>query len=306
MKKYLLFVLALAVALSFSAPAMAKDGLSVEFGVGYNPNGADMGKTILKDGEDGAKFTAGTTGKGVIMGKAVLAQNELLIAKEDAVKGNIIAKVDETSTMSGIDLGLNVRYDFLNMFFAKVGFNYEVTMASTQKFTFTSTASLAFNAGGLPEAAVNGVNGKSVTQEWDYGYYGIPITVGLNLPVGDKMSAYAGIGITYYSGWWSLKAKGPNGYALSGYAPQGAFDETVKFEASGIGFNYLLGFKGEVGMDVSVFIEYSVTQAGGMSDKVDLKSNSLKAAMGVDNMYYPVNLSKSLFKVGASYRLPVL
>ena len=51
MKKLLVVMLAMAIAISFGSMAMAKNGLSVDLGLAYNPNGADMGEIIMLDGE---------------------------------------------------------------------------------------------------------------------------------------------------------------------------------------------------------------------------------------------------------------
>ena len=52
MKKLLVVMLAMAIAISFGSMAMAKNGLSVELGLAYNPNGADMGEIIHRRSAD--------------------------------------------------------------------------------------------------------------------------------------------------------------------------------------------------------------------------------------------------------------
>jgi len=312
MKKLLVVVLAMAVALSFGSMAMAKNGLSLEFGLGYNPNMADMGKAILKDGEDGG---ADDTYSGTIFKKAILAQNELEIAKNDATKSSLITKVKtDVSAMSSLNVGLNARYDILNKFFAKIGFNYDVVFGTEQQFTLASNANavmygLASMSGGnylnvanTTWAGATSLNNAKVSQKWEAGCWAIPVTIGINVPINDgKYNIYAGLGLTYYSGYWAITVKGPANYVVSNSALTAAYSEKVKFEASGIGMNYLIGADAEVYDNLAVFIEYTVTYAGGMSDSVDLKAPALKAAMGVDNMVYPVNLSSALFKFGVKY-----
>jgi len=56
MKKVLFILVALAVAFSVSAPAMAANGLSVELGFAWNFDGAGMGKTIVKGGHKNRIF----------------------------------------------------------------------------------------------------------------------------------------------------------------------------------------------------------------------------------------------------------
>ncbi len=122
--------------------------------------------------------------------------------------------------------------------------------------------------------------------------------------------------MTYYSGYWQLEMKVPQGYIVTDYNSDGSINavdlgaaaagkEKVKFEASGIGINWTVGASAEVYQDISVFIELDATMAGDMSDSEKLKTNQGKAGFGADNIYYPVNLSASLIRFGASYRLPI-
>ncbi len=339
MKKLLVCMLAMTVALGFGSMAMAKDGLSVELGFAMNFNGADMGKTIVKDGEEAAGWSSIITNTGTgsvkkssgsVLGKAIMPENQLLLVSKDANGKNVIASVSEGGAMQGLNTALRVRYDFLNMFFARIGFVYDMQISggeTSYKFgpgaSTLLTASLGYmnsvnNTAVL--SALSSLNNAKVTQTWTYGYWGIPITIGINVPINDgKYNIYAGIGLTYYSGYWQLEMKVPAGYSLTvvstvdhsvvvstmtSAAPAGT--EKVKFEVSGLGFNYTLGVSAQVVQDVSVFVEWDATIAAGMSDSVRLKSDAGKIAFGKDNVYYPVNLSTSLIRFGASYRLPVL
>jgi len=311
MKKLLVVVLAMAVALSFGSMAMAKDGLSVDLGFAMNFNGADMGKSIVKDGEEGA-------GEGPL-GYAVMPENMLLAASKDATLRNVIASVSEGGAMQGLNTALRVRYNFLNSFFARIGFVYDwQIMGGETSFKFTSNVSQVLAAEGSgttdPSNAVwqainthyGSLNGAKVSQTWTYGYWAIPVTIGLNVPINDgKYNIYAGLGLTYYSGFWQLEVTVPANYFAPVGTNQSAATEKAKFEISGIGFNYTIGASAEVYQDVSIFIEWDATIAAGMSDSVRLKTDAGKTAFGVDNIYYPVNLSTSLLRFGVNYRLPV-
>jgi len=341
MKKLLVVVLAMAVALSFGSMAMAKNGLSVDLGFAMNFNGADMGKTIVKDGEEAVGLTRITTYgntsgnvsmlfSGAILGKAIMPENQLLLATKDPTKKNVFASVSEGGAMQGLNTALRVRYDFLNAFFARLGFVYDMQiMGGETSYKFGSNAAyyLAASMLGVPTgnvaplnnltAALAGINNGKVTQTWTYGYWSIPVTIGVNVPINDgKYNIYAGLGLTYFSGYWQLEMKVPAGYSvnnlvvdLEGYSVSGsvaaAAKEKVKFEASGLGFNYTIGASAEVYQDVSIFVEWDATIAAGMSDSVKLKTNAAKWAFGADNVYYPVNLSTSLLRFGVNYRLPV-
>ncbi len=325
MKKYFLILLALAVALSFGAPAMAKDGLSADLGFAYNANGAGMAKTIVKDGEEGQ-------GNG-LFGDVLLGENSMLaIKKNKSALGPLISKVNTDSSMSGLSTTLRARYDFLNSFFVRLGFTYDKQIGGgNDSFTIANNVGtpgvdgistyLILKQGvaaGAASAWATALAGKKVTQQWTYASWAIPATVGINVPIADgKYNVYAGIGLTYISGYWQIEAKMPQGYIVADYNNSGAIDatdlaaavagkESLKFESSGFGINYTLGATAQVVDQVSLFIELDSTVAGGMSDSVKLKTNQGKAAFGLDNVYYPIDLSSTLIRFGVSYYIMAL
>jgi len=317
MKKVLVVMLAMAIAISFGSMAMAKNGLSVELGLAYNPNGADMGATILKDGEEGA-------GTG-LFGDVIVSENQFLAVKKSKILGApLIKSADDDGAMSGINTTLRVRYDFLDAFFVRLGFVYDQQIAGGDD-SFKITDNVGLLAAYVTSKGVNSaanlawgtaLAGGKVTQEWTYGYWAIPVTVGINVPVTEKFNLYAGIGLTYYSGYWQLEEKVPQGYMIGDYDRDGDKDTTdlaiaaagkekVKFEASGIGINWTVGASVVVYQDISIFLEIDTTMAADMSDSEKLKTNQGKMAFSSDNIYYPVSLSTQLIRFGASYRLPI-
>jgi len=306
MKKLLVVMLAMAIAISFGSMAMAKNGLSVELGLAYNPNGADMGATILKDGEEGQENS--------LFGDVILSENTFLALKK--TKNNPlgitpIKSATDDGAMSGLNTNLRVRYDFLDAFFVRLGFVYDKQISGgDDSFKLTDNALIlnslvdAFTETGNEMVAASSLVGKKVTQEWTYGYWAIPVTVGINVPVTEKFNLYAGIGLTYYSGYWQLKVKAPAGY-IAGDTTLGDAKEKCKFEASGIGINWTVGASVVVYQDISIFLEVDTTMAADMSDSEKLKTPAGQAAFGVDNLYYPVSLSTQLIRFGASYKLPL-
>jgi len=302
----LVVMLAMAIAISFGSMAMAKNGLSVELGLAYNPNGADMGATILKDGEEGQGNS--------LFGDVILSENTFLALKK--TKNNPlgitpIKSATDDGAMSGLNTNLRVRYDFLDAFFVRLGFVYDKQISGgDDSFKLTDNALIlnslvnAFTGTGNEMVAASSLVGKKVTQEWTYGYWAIPVTVGINVPVTEKFNLYAGIGLTYYSGYWQLKVKAPAGY-IAGDTALGAAKEKCKFEASGIGINWTVGASVAVYQDISLFLEIDTTMAADMSDSEKLKTKGGQAAFGVDNIYYPVSLSTQLIRFGASYKLPL-
>jgi len=317
MKKVLVVMLAMAIAISFGSMAMAKNGLSVELGLAYNPNGADMGATILKDGEEGA-------GTG-LFGDVIVSENQFLAVKKSKILGApLIKSADDDGAMSGINTTLRVRYDFLDAFFVRLGFVYDQQIAGGDD-SFKITDNVGLLAAYVTSKGVNSaaniawggaLAGGKITQKWTYGYWAIPVTVGINVPVTEKFNLYAGIGLTYYSGYWQLKEKVPQGYMIGDYDRDGDKDTTdlaiaaagkekVKFEASGIGINWTVGASVVVYQDISIFLEIDTTMAADMSDSEKLKTNQGKMAFSSDNIYYPVSLSTQLIRFGASYKLPL-
>lgn len=318
MKKLYVVLLALAVAFSFGADAMAKDGLSVDLGFAYNSNGAGMAETIVKDGEEGQ-------GNG-LFGNVVVGENSLLALKENThpVLGKFVSSVDDDGQMSGLNTTVRARYDFLNSFFVRLGFTYDMQiMGGDDSFKIANNVAglagyLNIVHGVAPADAgawAASLAGKTVTQKWTYGSWSIPVTVGINVPVADgKYNIYAGVGLTYISGFWQLEVKAPAGYIIADanndgnidaidLAALGAPKEKVKFESSGIGINWTLGANAQVYDNISIFIEVDSTVAGGMSDSEKLSTNAGKAGFGVDNIYYPVNLSSTFLRFGASYHI---
>jgi len=320
MKKLLVVMLAMAIAISFGSMAMAKNGLSVELGLAYNPNGADMGEIIMKDGEEGQENG--------LFGDVVMSENSFLAVKKSKhpLGVNLIKSATDDGAMSGINTTLRVRYDFLDAFFVRLGFVYDQQIAGGDdsfKLTDNATAlGLAAYSQGVNATASSdwgaALAGGKITQKWTYGYWAIPVTVGINVPVTEKFNLYAGIGLTYYSGYWQLEGKFPQGYMIGDYngdhnptATSADLDlavagkEKLKFEASGIGINWTVGASVVVYQDISLFIEIDTTMGADMSDSEKLKTNQGKVAFSSDNLYYPVSLSTQLIRFGASYKLPL-
>lgn len=277
-----------------------------------------MAETIVKDGEEGQ-------GNG-LFGNVVVGENSLLALKENThpVLGKFVSSVDDDGQMSGLNTTVRARYDFLNSFFVRLGFTYDMQiMGGDDSFKIANNVAglagyLNIVHGVAPADAgawAASLAGKTVTQKWTYGSWSIPVTVGINVPVADgKYNIYAGVGLTYISGFWQLEVKAPAGYIIADanndgnidaidLAALGAPKEKVKFESSGIGINWTLGANAQVYDNISIFIEVDSTVAGGMSDSEKLSTNAGKAGFGVDNIYYPVNLSSTFLRFGASYHI---
>jgi opacity protein-like surface antigen len=292
MKKYLLIVLALAVALSFCAPAMAKQGASVGVSFGILPNAAGLGTSIANDGLDkniDIDGAANTTGYDTLI--LIPSEKSML---DDETSG-LVKDVEVNGPMTAMDFGFVARYDMLGYLFVKTGFNYSMKMSGGEsKYTFV--------AGGAKNEFT-----------WDYQAWAIPLTIGFNLPLNDgKLNLYMGLSGAYMSGYWEVDCKIQQVTSTIGAAGTGvnnaitALDagtakDTPKFEASGIGMGYMFGVDAEVAPNISVFVEY---EALALVDYAEykIKDAGFKAA-GITHFNYPVQLGGSFIKFGAKYNL---
>lgn len=290
MKKLYVVLLVLAVAFSFTAPAMAKQGLSVGLGMGILPNCAGMGATILDDGLNVYYTTPNAANQP--------SYNEIKIIRDeqsltDAKEAGDITDLETNGPMMGMDFGLQVRYDY-SYFFARTGFNYAKKVAGGET-TWTDAGT-----------------GDKYEQNWDYSSIAIPLTLGINIPALEgKLNFYMGFSMAYMSGSWEVEIVAPD---LQLKAPATASNfttlgplgfpgtsETPKFEASGLAMGYLIGVDAEVYENVAIFFEYeSLTLAE--IDSYNVKNAWFKAA-GVNTLSYTSIVGGSFIRFGAKYHL---
>jgi len=288
MKKLYVVLLVLAVAFSFAAPAMAKQGLSVGLGMGILPNCASMGATILDDG----LYLFYDTGNEYNEIKVIRDEQSLTDAKE----AGDITNLETNGPMMGMDFALQVRYDY-SYFFARTGFNYAKKVAGGET-TWTEPGVGKFE------------------QNWDYSSIAIPVSLGINIPALDgKLNLYMGFSMAYMSGGWEVEIVAPEMYTKAGVAAAGgatelsilslgAFtgaNETPRFEASGLAMGYLIGVDAEVYENTSIFFEYeSLTLAE--IDTYNIKNAFFKAS-GINTLSYTSILGGSFIRFGAKYNL---
>lgn len=288
MKKFLFIVLAMAVALSFGAPAMAKNGLSVGFGLGFMPNAGSLANTIVDDG-----LTQSLSPAGYDEVTLVEAEDSL----RDSESAGAIKDLEISGPMNAMDFGLQIRYDMFKFFFVRTGFNYATKIMGGQ-----TTWKKA---------------GSTVEQEqkWGYSHWAIPLTLGINIPIAEgKYNVYLGFSIAYMSGGWKLEmtrnyfnsvtgALGTgltNAITMGGLDPDGA-SETVEFKIKGIGMGYLLGVDAEVINNLSIFLEVESLVFTKM-DQYEVEHVGLRNAGVVRFNKYTV-VGGSFLRVGAKYNL---
>lgn len=303
MKKVLFFLLALAVAFSFSAPAMAKDGLSFGIGLGtkFNPN--DLGSTIMKDGLE-------RTGSN---NDVLIAENTLAVMKHY----HVIRDLNANGNMMTLDLAANVRYDFLNALFLRLGVNTCNVVAGGEtswKFTQLAAASLVMAGGALD-------TGGTMSQKWNYNSTAIPLTLGVNLPIADgKYNFYAGLGVTWARAWWSIEVTAPfGGYAVAASGAYGEaaliygaaaglalqrVQERLTFRSKGsIGLNFLVGADASIGGPLALFVEFENQYVAGMSKGIAVKSHQAYMLLNTATIAYPVVAGGQVLRIGLKYAL---
>jgi len=294
MKKANILLLACAVMLAFSANAFAKNGLSVGIGIGLKPNLNNLGDTIADDGLDGSESHE-------IWGKAIVDEKTLLVLEE---KG-LIKDLETNGAMSGLDLALKVRYDFLDKFFVSTGFNYTMKiMGGETEWKYDTLTGLALSAN---VSAVNGnsIIGKTASQTFESSAWGIPLLVGINVAAMDgKVNFYGGLGLNLSSGKWSVEIKTPD--IAFGIDATTDSTEEVEFSYMGIAPMYAIGVSAAIVEGIEVFIEWETVLGVGYSDVEDLETTVGAVALGTDQLAYPVVTGGSILRVGATYMLPFL
>jgi len=325
MKKTTIFALALVITAVFSVNAFAKNGLSVGLGFGIKGDMNQLGGTITDDGLDGGEAQ-------LLWGAAIIDEKTLLsLEKATIIGGNptgspVIDSVDTNGAMSGLDFALDVRYDILNRFFAKVGFNYTMKIAGGESsWKYTAAGAVAVSSGIALEAAggdpvnnsviFNAVNGNifanvlgyKASQTWESSAWAIPIVLGINIPVlNGKANIWAGIGVAVTYGKWSVQIETLD--CLFGeYSPGTAADtstEKVEFSFLGVAPMYTLGLDAEVAMGIHVFLEWEVVLGMGYSDVQSVNTTVGQSALGLNSITYPVVTGGQIMRIGVRYSIP--
>ncbi len=278
MKKFLVVLFALTLAVALSGDVFAKSGLSAGFGLGLKPNLNNLGDTIMDDGLDGS-------GSHVIWEKAIVDEKTLLAAE----KLGAVKDVETSGAMSGLDFAINVRYDFMDYFFGRTGFNYNRKISggeTTWKYG----------------AAAGALNGLKASQTWESSGWAVPLLAGINLPALDgKVNLYAGIGIALASATWSVEVKQPQ--AAFGIASLATAKEKVEFSATTVSPMYVIGLDAQVVEKVNIFVEWETVLAAAYSDVEDVKTTMGQTALGTTKLAYPVVIGGSIIRLGAQYNI---
>ncbi|EMY79576.1 hypothetical protein LEP1GSC060_0436 [Leptospira weilii serovar Ranarum str. ICFT] len=312
-------LLVLAIVLSSAASLSAKTYGIVGFGLQLDLG--QLGGTITKDGLDAASFygparstdtcavgagdpaciqnPSKAAGEGNYVGvaprKAIPAENKLITL--DRTTGGLINARTTNGAMVGGNLMVGYESDFGKYFFWRVALEY------TQKIS-----------GGVTKADIAGYNIVDMT--WGFSSILVPATVGIKLNVTEDAAVYMGAGLNYFNGGWSLNgmnnlkgghdilaAAGVNSVAnlISDGTDPITTREHVRFRASGIAPNFLIGTQARVTDKGHVFIELETIMSAAYAVG---KTQSLGGATNLSPYpAYPIVVGGQIYRFGYKHEL---
>ncbi len=326
--------------LSLLAPsAQAGDfgHLSIEFSAGLSPDMAQLGSTIAIDGTvDTAESTMAnllySTPK-VFMGdqsNASIWHNSedtfstfKLMGSEPVLGGALL----------GRELGGRLRYEFdgpidFPLFLQAGYFSTRKIAGGHQERQFGDVAQR--NASLAVLLVLNGedpadyINGVMIT-DYDASWTEVPVSIGLQLrhPTRPNTSAYGSVGVSYFSGGFSVAFDADEAYAnvlathvdidamsVTNLSP-GAVSDKIEFNMNGIGLNYGLGVQAGAGKYLAFFCEMNASGAAKTVFGTELKQESKQLLTALsssslasddpewfDSMAYPVLTTGATVRLG--------
>lgn len=262
-------------------------------GLGAQFDLAQLGGTITKDGLDSRnpQLSAAGTPTGGLQ-KAIYSENTLISLKR-TTGGAVGAKTNGAMVGGNVNIGYEKEGVFgINSLFWRINVNYTTKIA-----------------GGETSSTVMGY--KWLDQEWHYTAWTVPTYLGIKLyNAANDTAVYVGAGVNYFQGWWGVSGTinspglqtfapgvlGPGG-ALLGDAPNpGVSKENVRFGASGIGLNWLVGAQTKVTDKGHLFFELETILSAGMGVG---GVNSIGGASALAPwVAYPVVVGGQTYRVG--------
>lgn len=319
-----------------SSPSGSKR-LSVGVNLGLKSDMAALGATITKDGTiDVGETTVANSFYGTNQWFMSDRDNKLQKYNSDNTASplNTISDYKEGGAMTGLDIGVDARYDLDDILglplFARGGFNYVMKIGGgTQERTLGNT--LTNSSDGQALLAANSMSdvfsGGVMKSTWNASWMYIPVSVGLNARISEKSLVYFGAGVSWFNGGWSVDMDLDQKYVnalttyydsstntLSTLSGAGPVSQTVEFKASGLGVNYFLGVETFIADSIAVFGEmnasgYAATsfsnKASSTTSKVFTRATS-KGASDQDTEFikrlsYPVVMGGATIKIGTRY-----
>lgn len=300
-------LLALGV-IAFAVTSVHAEGSYLGFGLGLQFDLGSLGGTITKDGLDAGSpemKAVKMPGGGAV--PASVGKQELIVPenKLDVLAKTGIIKAHQGGAMTGGVFSIFYEKEWQNDFI-RIGVDH------TRKIM-----------GGHTTAEFAMAKFMDIT--WSYQATQIPFYYGLKAGVGESASVYGALGLHYYRGGWGLEgdANGQIPYELTSGIPDfnpitigphsmgtlktntfgtdglyPVIGEKIRFDVSGIGFNFLVGVERKLqnGNKTYFEIEYMV---GAKMDNAPVQSiGTISQIAPTGSISYPINLSGTRFKFG--------
>lgn len=230
-------------------------------GLGAQFDLAQLGGTITKDGLDSRNPQLNSSGQPTgSLQKAIYSENTLISLKR-TTGGAVGAKTNGAMVGGNVNVGYEKEGIFgINSLFWRINVNYTTKIA-----------------GGDTSSTVMGY--KWLDQEWHYTAWTVPTYLGIKLyNAANDTAVYVGAGVNYFQGWWGVSGTinnpglqtfapgllGPGGSLLSDAPNPGIHKENVRFGASGIGLNWLVGAQTKITDKGHLFFELETILSAGM------------------------------------------
>jgi hypothetical protein len=253
----------------------------------------------------------------------------------NAVPLQAIADFGEGGPLIGIDIGLYAMYhsrQHLELpFFARLGFDYAFKASGgQQKLTLGAGPDQLATSSNYANPPF-GFEGGSISTTWNASWMELPLTLGVTLPVYDLGRVYGGLGLSWFSGGFSIQVATDKKYAayLTSYNTNKYSDasalmvtqkvkDTMEFSTKGIAINMLLGFEVLIIEHLAATVEY---WSSGFAQTVSTTSNvkegtsrvltmatagpdkASKDAQYIQRLTHPVTLGGTMLKFGLRYYL---
>lgn len=287
----------------------------IGFGLGLHPDMNSFANTFLKDGLDSGVGKATATSANPYLTyrdsgywNEVPGNNQQIVIPENELQA--MQKV----TMNAVQVktGGPLMGALLSVFYESEGDSsfWRVGVNHSRKFR-----------GGHSEATLVKIRWYNI--DIDARYTVIPFYYGFKAGVGEKGSAYGGIGLNYWFGRWELNgsnigdfptmvlgslAGGVGAHTVNrGVNPNGTLktaggnivNESMTFKGQGVGFNALVGFEGKIGAgDSKLFFEMEYILSGDQSKNLPRATNGSTASHLASFIQYPVAPAGWMLKFG--------
>lgn len=301
--------------LTIFATSVHAEGSYLGFGAGLMFNLGQLGGTITNDGLKSTDPKASMSGAGLGSGcglktdatAAAACRAESPGTEQDGIIPNRTLKDYANNVPLGLlesEVGGSMTGLVLNIF-------YEMPVSSWGFFR----VDFSYNKrmmGGESSSSIVGV--EWYRDKWDYKAMVIPMYFGVKANIGETSAVYAGAGVNYHRGGWSVEVTnlGDIPTSLLGSAI-GAHTATVvnksgrtefvggpilngsaNFVTEGFGFNVVMGVEGKLASGNKVFFEIDTLLAG------DTESTQVQDVGAINHL--ALNASKPIVLAGTTYR----